>query len=384
MAIDNMFLHFNNDTTFQEQKSEIKDQSITFVKDSKKIYTHESEYNTINWGNDSLSNFIIAETEEDFQNQVDSGVILNEAIAFMSDTKRIWTHGTWFANTLDAESIQELISNSETLQEFINSLSIGIIDFNSFFPETSGTLTGIQLSELEKILQNKAVYVFDNDSFYSCSYQNSALLISLYITSFIHIEGILNLNFIYISVVKSTGQYNYASNSINLYTSGSGTKYLADNGEYKDLPDVATVVELDSSVLSLTNNSTSEEIATAFGSVSEFTTLIEQIRDSSNIINEVFFDTDDYIGHLNASLIVSKTQEQAIVRFINNNTQLVLLVITNTDGTLSCSRTEYDLGLNSSNNYISSTSVTNVSIVTELPENPDDNTLYLIVEEEEE
>ena len=48
MPIENNFLHFNNDTTFQSQKSQIKDDSITFVKDSGKIYTHQKEYQTVN------------------------------------------------------------------------------------------------------------------------------------------------------------------------------------------------------------------------------------------------------------------------------------------------------------------------------------------------
>ena len=49
MVIENNFLHFENDETFQNQKSEIKEDSITFIKDSGKIYTHEREYKSVNW-----------------------------------------------------------------------------------------------------------------------------------------------------------------------------------------------------------------------------------------------------------------------------------------------------------------------------------------------
>lgn len=49
MPIENNFLHFENDKTFQNQKSEIKEDSITFIKDSGKIYTHEREYKSVNW-----------------------------------------------------------------------------------------------------------------------------------------------------------------------------------------------------------------------------------------------------------------------------------------------------------------------------------------------
>lgn len=128
MPIENNFLHFNNDATFQNQKSQIKDDSITFVKDSGKIYTHEKEYQTVNWASalasgNMLQNFIISETESAFQTKLDSGEILSDAIAFMVDTKRIWTHNNWFATQLTAEEIQQIIEGSTSLEEFLKTLS---------------------------------------------------------------------------------------------------------------------------------------------------------------------------------------------------------------------------------------------------------------------
>lgn len=52
--IENNLLHFENDSTFQTEKTNIKEDSITFVKDSKKVYTHNKEYNMVNWGNLSI------------------------------------------------------------------------------------------------------------------------------------------------------------------------------------------------------------------------------------------------------------------------------------------------------------------------------------------
>ena len=128
MPIENNFLHFNNDTTFQSQKSQIKDDSITFVKDSGKIYTHQKEYQTVNWASalasgSMLQNFIVSETEGAFQTKLDSGEILSDAIAFMVDTKRIWTHNNWFATQLTAEEIKQIIEDSPTLEEFLKTLS---------------------------------------------------------------------------------------------------------------------------------------------------------------------------------------------------------------------------------------------------------------------
>lgn len=43
------FIHFNSDSDYQDYKSDINRNSIVFVKDSKKIITHGSEYQYINW-----------------------------------------------------------------------------------------------------------------------------------------------------------------------------------------------------------------------------------------------------------------------------------------------------------------------------------------------
>lgn len=50
MTIENNLLHFETEETFQSERNDIKEQSITFVQDSKKIYTHGKEYCMINWG----------------------------------------------------------------------------------------------------------------------------------------------------------------------------------------------------------------------------------------------------------------------------------------------------------------------------------------------
>ena len=68
------------------------------------------------------NNFIFSQTESLFQSKLDSNEIKNEAIAFMADTGRIWTHGTWFATSLSQSEIENLIKTSETIEEFINNL----------------------------------------------------------------------------------------------------------------------------------------------------------------------------------------------------------------------------------------------------------------------
>lgn len=64
MAIENNFLHFNTEDTFQNQKTEIKDASIAFIKDSGKIYTHGEEYESVNWGEIKYSNGVYVYTNK--------------------------------------------------------------------------------------------------------------------------------------------------------------------------------------------------------------------------------------------------------------------------------------------------------------------------------
>lgn len=60
--MENNFLHFNEEDTFQNQKEEIKDASISFIKDSGKIYTHGKEYNSVNWGEIKMENGVYVYT----------------------------------------------------------------------------------------------------------------------------------------------------------------------------------------------------------------------------------------------------------------------------------------------------------------------------------
>lgn len=51
MAIDKKLIHFKTKDKFNEQKDagNIKETSIVFIKDSNSIYTHNTEYQFIEW-----------------------------------------------------------------------------------------------------------------------------------------------------------------------------------------------------------------------------------------------------------------------------------------------------------------------------------------------
>ena len=363
------------------------------------------------------NNFIFSETESLFQQKLDSNEIKNTAIAFMADTGRIWTHGVWFCTALTAEDIQNLIDQSTTLQEFLQSLSpaevsvsdtqptgeekiwingntisfnnggswstpINLDNFLSKNNELEYTPTGDYNPATKKYVDDQItakdnVLIVDSTDFtgsplngdlvnslINAAQEGKAVVLKLegllFPATINYDEGNNQLILHYNNITKSDigetiifttdftintldNTFDSGSSTFILESSGDGLKYLSDDGSYKTFPDMATVVELNASVLALTSDSSSEEIIAAFDSTAEFSNLITQIRDSDNIVNEVLLDTDGYIGHINASLAVSKTAEIIHIRFIDNNDNLVFLSITNNNGTFSCERTESDL-----------------------------------------
>ena len=54
-----------------------------------------------------LENFIYAEEKSLFEEKLNNGEVLDEAIAFIEDTKEIWTHGSYFSNLDDVLKITE-------------------------------------------------------------------------------------------------------------------------------------------------------------------------------------------------------------------------------------------------------------------------------------
>ena len=59
-----------------------------------------------------LENFIYAKQKSLFEEALNNGDVLDEAIVFIEDTKEIWNHGTYFdGNTFDPSNIEESIQN---------------------------------------------------------------------------------------------------------------------------------------------------------------------------------------------------------------------------------------------------------------------------------
>ena len=125
-------------------------------------------------------------------------------------------------------------------------------------------------------------------------------------------------------------------------------------GFYPIVQDTVTIIELNEAVMNLTSESSSEDIAAAFDSVEGFNDLIENVRNSENIVNGILMNNDNAIGKIICTIAAYKNQYACDIEYFYDG-KIIRLDITNTDGTMSCIRKETALGGDSQNNikYIS-------------------------------
>lgn len=117
-------------------------------------------------------------------------------------------------------------------------------------------------------------------------------------------------------------------------------------GFYPVTQDTITVIELNKAVMSLTNESSSEDIIAAFDNLESFQALIAEVRNPQNICSGILVNEtpeDKRVGKYEASIIANTDAETLYVRWIEND-KIVALTITNTDGTMSCIRNENNVG----------------------------------------
>lgn len=106
-------------------------------------------------------------------------------------------------------------------------------------------------------------------------------------------------------------------------------------GFYPIVQDTVTVIELNKAVLNLTSESSSEDIIAAFDSVEDFTTLLQNVRNTENIVNGVLVNDSSLVGKIFCNIIAHTTQETLYIDGVFTN-QYFNITITNTDGTFSC------------------------------------------------
>ena len=75
-----------------------------------------------------LENFIYAKQKSLFEEKLNNGEVLDEAIVFIEDTKEIWNHGTYFATGKSAEEIENIVASSETVQDIMEQIAVDVIN----------------------------------------------------------------------------------------------------------------------------------------------------------------------------------------------------------------------------------------------------------------
>lgn len=127
-----------------------------------------------------------------------------------------------------------------------------------------------------------------------------------------------------------------------ILTNGAGLKYLTDKLTYEELPDQATVIDIDGKIMDLTTESSNEDILAVFGTLPDFTSLIETVRNSETILNSILVDNDSQVGKVNATILANKTSNTLdVIYFDHVKKTFVQLTITETDSVLSCVREEF-------------------------------------------
>ena len=114
-------------------------------------------------------------------------------------------------------------------------------------------------------------------------------------------------------------------------------------GFYPIVQDTVTVIELNEAVMTLTSESSSEDIIAAFDSAESFNNLIEQIRNTENIVNGILMNNDGSVGKIICTIAAYKNQYACDIEYFYDG-KIIRLDITNTDGTMSCIRKETELG----------------------------------------
>ena len=93
-----------------------------------------------------LENFIYAKEKSLFEEALNNGEVLDEAIVFIEDTKQIWNHGTYFSGeSVDLSniesSIQNIINNAHNITELTYSELKTLVDNSELIPGHNYAIT---------------------------------------------------------------------------------------------------------------------------------------------------------------------------------------------------------------------------------------------------
>lgn len=130
--------------------------------------------------------------------------------------------------------------NNQRIAE-LSSENIGILNAD-LFPDSSGTLTDEQIQEIKEIADKDVVLFLQSDNEYVYTATHKIKTGDYSIFEFIqavpgNTQGNI-LTLIEITVIYTDKIYQFVASEYEIKTTGDGTKFLSDDGSYKEIKDV--------------------------------------------------------------------------------------------------------------------------------------------------
>ena len=100
-----------------------------------------------------LNNFIYAKQKSLFEEALNNGEVLDEAIVFIEDTREIWNHGTYFdGNAVDLSNVEK------SIQDILDNIPTKTSDLEN----DSGFITGETLTQFQNTLMSGPIQSINN------------------------------------------------------------------------------------------------------------------------------------------------------------------------------------------------------------------------------
>lgn len=113
-----------------------------------------------------LENFIYAKQKSLFEEALNNGEVLDEAIVFIEDTKEIWNHGTYFdGSTFDSTDIEASIQNALDTKADKTEIPTKVSDLeNDGIVQVSDDLYSYYITNINnpEIIDPEKIYFFED------------------------------------------------------------------------------------------------------------------------------------------------------------------------------------------------------------------------------
>lgn len=319
MAINKKLVHFKTFAKFNEELSagNILDTSICWIKDTKQIWTHGQFYDCSSLTDEDIVGTALVgytesvETNENLDLTAEDTIVgaFGKLVKAIKDNEEV--DSAAFVKLRDSVGLDENLGFSTSagdtnVTEAIERIDGKIISTGdgtkflsddgtyknvgsqyldlSIFSAERGTLSDEDYQKVVKAYEDKVNVAFLETSIYSLSIQKSDNVYMLGI-SFVS-DNVMSHNFLtLLSILVIDKNYTQTSSVLSVITNGSGTKFLSDNGQYKE---VGTPIEGVGSSSGTITQELSPNKYYRFGRCTSLTIMLS--AETSDILNEYMFE----------------------------------------------------------------------------------------------